>query len=82
MAISLPSGHLKGTHSALLSGKLKSYTATYVTFGANGRDLLVNLGGEQIYLFDIYGQRTAQHYDFKSSPYYVKDEATSSKGGK
>lgn len=71
-------GHLKN-HSTT-NGKIKSYTSTYVTFGANGRDLLVNLGGEQIYLFDIYGQREAQLYDFKSSPYYVEDAGTSSKG--
>uniref|UniRef100_A0A0K8S7M9 WD and tetratricopeptide repeats protein 1 n=1 Tax=Lygus hesperus TaxID=30085 RepID=A0A0K8S7M9_LYGHE len=33
--------------------ELREYSATYVTFGPNGTDLLVNLGSEQIYLFDI-----------------------------
>ncbi|KAF6205167.1 hypothetical protein GE061_019334 [Apolygus lucorum] len=33
--------------------ELREYSATYVTFGPNGTDLLVNLGTEQIYLFDI-----------------------------
>ena len=32
---------------------LREFSATYVTFGPNGTDLLVNLGSEQIYLFDI-----------------------------
>ncbi|KAL1131225.1 hypothetical protein AAG570_010843 [Ranatra chinensis] len=32
---------------------LREYSATYVTFGPNGTELLVNLGSEQIYLFDI-----------------------------
>ncbi|XP_024081952.1 WD and tetratricopeptide repeats protein 1-like isoform X1 [Cimex lectularius] len=31
----------------------KEFSATYVTFGPNGKDLLVNLGNEHIYLFDI-----------------------------
>jgi len=31
----------------------RTLASTYVTFGPNGRELLVNLGGEQIYLFDI-----------------------------
>ncbi|XP_039288976.1 WD and tetratricopeptide repeats protein 1-like isoform X2 [Nilaparvata lugens] len=33
--------------------KTKCMPATYVTFGPDGTDLLVNLGGEQIYLYDI-----------------------------
>lgn len=31
--------------------------STYLTFSPDGRDLLVNLGGEQIYLFDIREQK-------------------------
>ncbi|KAK3922885.1 WD and tetratricopeptide repeats protein 1 [Frankliniella fusca] len=58
--------------------KLRSLASTYVTFGANGRDLLVNLGGEQIYLFDIYNKTTAQFFDFKSSPYFHDGAGTSS----
>lgn len=37
----------------LTERELRQYSATYVTFGPNGTDLLVNLGSEQIYLFDI-----------------------------
>ncbi|XP_034253371.1 WD and tetratricopeptide repeats protein 1-like [Thrips palmi] len=72
-------GHLR-TRPSLQNGKLKSYTSTYVTFGANGRDLLVNLGGEQIYLFDIYGRRIVQHFNFRASPYYIEDAGSSNKG--
>ena len=62
--------------------KLRSLASTYVTFGTNGRDLLVNLGGEQIYLFDIYGKRKPQYFDFRLSPYYFDEPGTSSKAGK
>lgn len=31
----------------------KSITTTYLTFSDNGNELLVNMGGEQVYLFDI-----------------------------
>ncbi|XP_031846992.1 WD and tetratricopeptide repeats 1 [Nomia melanderi] len=31
----------------------RSFTTTYLTFSADGNELLVNMGGEQIYLFDI-----------------------------
>ncbi|EZA60494.1 hypothetical protein DMN91_010896 [Ooceraea biroi] len=31
----------------------RSITATYLTFSDDGNELLVNMGGEQIYLFDI-----------------------------
>ncbi|XP_015436500.1 PREDICTED: WD and tetratricopeptide repeats protein 1-like [Dufourea novaeangliae] len=31
----------------------RSLTTTYLTFSADGNELLVNMGGEQIYLFDI-----------------------------
>lgn len=33
--------------------KLRPLASTYVTFSPDGKELLVNLGGEQIYLFDI-----------------------------
>lgn len=42
-------GHL---HSRQRDGN-RSLTTTYLTFSADGNELLVNMGGEQIYLFDI-----------------------------
>lgn len=78
MYTNLFSGHLRSRHT---HRKLRSLASTYVTFGANGRDLLVNLGGEQIYLFDIYGRREPQYFDFKLSPYFYDEAGTSSKAG-
>ncbi|XP_022089925.1 WD and tetratricopeptide repeats protein 1-like [Acanthaster planci] len=37
--------------------KYRSLVSTYVTFSPSGRELLVNLGGEQVYLFDLYNLR-------------------------
>lgn len=45
-------GHVPGKKKCT-DRELREYSATYVTFGPNGTDLLVNLGSEQIYLYDI-----------------------------
>ena len=37
--------------------------ATHVTFSPDGRDLLVNLGGEQIYLYNIYDKKMSYQLD-------------------
>lgn len=42
-------GHLQIAHSLAASK-----ATTFVSFSPNGRELLVNLGSEQIYLYDIY----------------------------
>lgn len=34
-------------------------TITHLTFSPDGTELLVNMGGEQIYLYDINGARPA-----------------------
>ena len=33
--------------------RMKTLTVTHLTFSPNGSELLVNLGGEQLYLFDV-----------------------------
>jgi len=33
--------------------RFRHLAATYVTFSPDGRDLLVNIGGEQIYLYNM-----------------------------
>lgn len=38
-------------------------TATYVTFSPDGKDLLANLGGEQIYLFNVASKRKQMVFD-------------------
>ncbi|KAK0179561.1 hypothetical protein PV327_005302 [Microctonus hyperodae] len=43
-------GHLRSSH---LRDNSRSFASTYITFSADGSELLVNMGGEQIYLFDI-----------------------------
>lgn len=45
-------------------------TITHLTFSPDGTELLVNMGGEQIYLYDINGARPAvvsvsQHSHFQ-----------------
>ncbi|XP_075228255.1 WD and tetratricopeptide repeats protein 1-like isoform X2 [Lycorma delicatula] len=47
--------------------KYRSLAATYVTFGSNGVDLLVNLGGEQIYLFDTSKKCKPKSFDVPKS---------------
>lgn len=46
-----------------LQKKFRTLAATYLTFGSNGVDLLLNLGGEQIYLFDITRKRPPKSFD-------------------
>lgn len=47
-------GHLARDNGLENSFKL---AATYITFNAAGSEMLVNLGGEQIYLFDVNNAR-------------------------
>ncbi|KAB0795042.1 hypothetical protein PPYR_04829 [Photinus pyralis] len=47
-------GHLAKDARGDMTYKL---AATYVTFDSSGSDMLVNMGGEQIYLFDINNPR-------------------------
>ena len=61
-------GHLPGISRRT---KRRSVVATYLTFGPAGRELLVNLGGEQLYLFDIRLHHSPLHYtpsSFSSDP--------------
>jgi WD and tetratricopeptide repeat-containing protein 1 len=57
-----PLGHLpqKQDH---YKEKFRSLVSTYVTFSPDGCDLLANLGGEQIYLFDINKPQAVQRFD-------------------
>jgi len=43
--------------------KYRTLASTYVTFGPDGNELLVNLGGEQIYLFDVNRHQLPQRFD-------------------
>ncbi|XP_025099110.1 WD and tetratricopeptide repeats protein 1-like [Pomacea canaliculata] len=56
--------------------RYRTLASTYVTFGPTGAELLVNLGGEQIYLFDINAKRTARQLHALPSACYVGSGAT------
>ncbi|XP_022295341.2 WD and tetratricopeptide repeats protein 1-like [Crassostrea virginica] len=43
--------------------RYRSLASTYLTFSPDGRELLVNLGGEQIYIFDVNRHRKAEKFD-------------------
>ncbi|XP_014210144.1 WD and tetratricopeptide repeats protein 1 isoform X2 [Copidosoma floridanum] len=49
-------GHLKNR------GQCKKYSTTYLTFSYDGNELLVNMGAEQIYLFDINDHRNSRRF--------------------
>ena len=48
--------------------KYRTLASTYITFSPDGNELLVNLGGEQVYLFDINHHRKPQRFDIKLTP--------------
>lgn len=60
------SGHLPVKQKDLKK-KYRSLAATYLTFGSKGTDLLLNLGGEQIYLFDITRKQRPKSFDLPKS---------------
>ena len=43
--------------------KYRTLASTYLTFSPDGQQLLVNLGGEQIYLFDVNHGRQAEKFE-------------------
>lgn len=55
-------GHLPVKHQDYKK-KYRNLASTYLTFSATGAELLVNLGGEQIYLFDINNKRRPKTYE-------------------
>jgi WD and tetratricopeptide repeats protein 1 len=59
-------------HLGTLKQTVTHRAATYVTFSPNGTELLMNLGSEQIYLFDINNAREPQ---FLNLPAYQQPSA-------
>lgn len=55
-------GHLPPQLSKDLRRRFRAYVATYVNFSPCGSELIANLGGEQIYLFDIKQHRKVLKY--------------------
>lgn len=48
--------------------RFRTLASTYVAFGPDGSELLANLGGEQIYLFNINQPRRPKNFDLPSFP--------------
>lgn len=69
----IPKGCVKYYCPGHLSSKPKSIThraATYITFSPDGTELLVNMGAEQIYLYDI---NNSKEPEFLNLPAYKKN---------
>lgn len=69
---SLPEGCVKYFIAGHLPEKQQDYkkryrtlAATYITFSSDGQELLVNLGGEQIYLFDVNHAQKPTRFETK-----------------
>ncbi|XP_072153269.1 WD and tetratricopeptide repeats protein 1 isoform X2 [Bemisia tabaci] len=58
-------GHLNRRTMDLKS--VRSFSTTYLIFSENGEDLLVNLGGEHIYLFNMAQRRVADSFHLPTS---------------
>jgi WD and tetratricopeptide repeat-containing protein 1 len=58
-------GHLARENAEIMSSKL---SVTYIAFNSAGSEMLVNVGGEQIYLFDVNNNR---HVNELQIPQYL-----------
>ena len=58
--------------------RMKTLSVTFLTFSPDGSELLVNLGGEQLYLFDLNGKNQEATLKYDSFKYLLNDEAYSS----
>ncbi|KFM60247.1 WD and tetratricopeptide repeats protein 1, partial [Stegodyphus mimosarum] len=56
--------------------RYRTLTSTYVAFSPDGNELLANLGGEQIYLFNILSKR--KHVSFDINDFSFANKGTSS----
>lgn len=46
-------GHIHSNDNETIPKKQKSYVITYLTFSPDGQELLVNYGGEYVYLYNL-----------------------------
>jgi WD and tetratricopeptide repeats protein 1 len=49
-------GHIHTYNNEILHKKQKNYVITYLTFSPDGQELLVNYGGEYVYLYNLMDQ--------------------------
>ena len=60
-------GHISNPHSRKFSKPYNTLATTYLTFSPDGRELLVNLSGEHVYLYNTLHYQEALRYDFIES---------------
>ncbi|CAH1798641.1 unnamed protein product [Owenia fusiformis] len=63
--------------------RYRTLASTYLTFSPDGNELLVNLGGEQIYMFDINRRQLPQKFNMPRMPNtngFVKEAAATQNG--
>lgn len=65
-------GHLARDSGGDISYKL---AATYIAFNSAGSEMLVNMGGEQIYLFDVDNPRSI--HDLRVPQNYIGNHSSS-----
>ena len=58
--------------------RMKTLSVTFLTFGPDGTELLVNLGGEQLYLYDLNGKNKEANIKYDSYKILLNEEAYSS----
>ena len=68
-------GHLSKARRTFTWGR-ETYTSTYVTFSPNGRELLANMGSEQIYLFDVFHGQPILKESLKFKNFLKKQDPT------
>lgn len=57
---------------------MKTLSITYLTYNRNGTELLANLSGEQIYLFDVNKSYSTYKYNSILTMYPTQSPSTSS----
>ena len=60
-------GHLNEQISHKRMRRYRQFAVTYVTWSLDGRELLVNLGSEQVYLYDLCDTRRPVHFSSMST---------------
>lgn len=58
-------GHLQVKNG---SKREKETAVTYLSFSPNGRELLANMGNEQVYLFDVTRKHSPKYFTIPNVP--------------
>eukprot|EP00794_Sanderia_malayensis_P000171 gene171-783_t len=63
-------GHIPQRYGRDHPQKYRHYVITYLTFSPDGTEILTNLGGEHVYMFDINSPRDALRYSARQSAHH------------